>query len=56
MIYNETYIGLAENVADLIVLLRALVPMKATIEQAEGARSPGVEIWYDKDTDTVILK
>ena len=56
MIYNETYIGLARDVEELIVLLRARVPMRATIEQDEGARSPGVEVWYDKDTNTVILK
>ena len=56
MIYNETYIGLAKDVEELIVLLRARVPMRATIEQAEGARSPDVEVWYDKDTNTVILK
>ena len=56
MIYNETYIGLARDVEELIVLLRARVPMSATIEQAEGTRSPDVEIWYDKDTNTVILK
>ena len=56
MIYNETYIGLARDVEELIVLLRARVPMRATIEHAGGARFPDVEIWYDKDTNTVILK
>ena len=55
-LYNETYIGLARDVEELIVLFRARVPMSATIEQAEGARSPDVEIWYNKDTNTVILK
>ena len=34
MIYNETYVGLARDVEDLIVLLRNEVPMNATIEQA----------------------
>jgi hypothetical protein len=56
MIYNETYVGLARDVEDLIVLLKNEVPLNATIEQAEGARSPDVEVWYDKDTNTVILK
>jgi hypothetical protein len=56
MIYNETYVGTARDVEDLIVLLRNEVPMNATIEQAEGARSTDVEVWYDKDTNTVILK
>jgi hypothetical protein len=56
MIYNETYIGVATNVDELIVILRTKVPVFATIEQAEGARSPDVEVWYDKDTNTVILK
>jgi hypothetical protein len=56
MIYNETYIGIATNVDELIVILRTKVPAFATIEQAVGDRSPDVEVWYDKGTNTVILK
>ena len=56
MIYNETYIGIATNVDELIVILRTKVPVFATIEQACGDRSPDVEVWYDDSTNTVILK
>ena len=56
MIYNETYIGTATNVDELIIILRTKVPVFATIEQASGDRSPDVEVWYDEDTNTVILK
>ena len=56
MIYNETYIGIATNVDELIAILRTKVPAFATIEQAGGDRSPDVEVWYDESTNTVILK
>ena len=56
MIYNEVYIGTANNVDELIVILRKKVPAMASIEMSEGGRSPSVEVWYDKDTNTVILK
>jgi hypothetical protein len=56
MIYNETYIGIATNVDELMDILRTKVPGVATIEQANGDRSPDVEVWYDEGTNTVILK
>jgi hypothetical protein len=56
MIYNETYIGTARDVEDLVVLLRNEVPMNASLEVAFVYRSSNVEVWYDKDTNTVILK
>lgn len=56
MIYNETYLGLASNVDELMDILRTKVPGVATIEQAGGDRAPDVEIWYDECTNTVILK
>ena len=56
MIYNETYIALATTVDQLIYILSTEVPKNAIIEMAEGERSPDVEVWYDKGTNTVILK
>ena len=56
MIYNEVYIGTANNVDELIVILRKKVPAVASIEMSAGDRAPDVEVWYDKDTNTVILK
>ena len=56
MIYNEVYVDTAYNVDELIVILRKKVPLMASIEMFEGVRSPAVEVWYDKDTNTVILK
>ena len=56
MIYNEDYVALATTVDQLIYILSTEVPKDATIEMAEGERSPDVEVWYDKDTNTVILK
>ena len=56
MFYNETYIGIATTVDELIVILRTKVPAFATIEQAGGDRAPDVEVWYDENTNTVILK
>ncbi len=56
MIYNEEYVALALNVDQLIYILSTRVPKDAAVEQAGGDRSPDVEVWYDKDTNTVILK
>ena len=57
MIYNETYIGTARDVEDLVVLLKDNVRSSATIEIATNySRKPDAEVWYDKDTNTVILK
>ena len=56
MIYMEDYVDIATTVDQLISILSTKVPRDAAIEQAEGYRSPDVEVWYDKDTNTVILK
>ena len=57
MIYNEEYIGIATTVSDLInTLINIEIPNNAAIEVAGGDRAPDVEVWYDKDTNTVILK
>ena len=57
MIYNETYVALATTVDELVdIIVTHGIPGSATIEMAEGERSPDVEVWYDKDTNTVILK
>jgi hypothetical protein len=56
MVYNEEYIGTARDVEDLIVLLRNEVPMNATVDIASLEHTADVEVWYDKDTNTVIFK
>ena len=57
MIYNEDYIALATTVDELVdIIITNGIPGSATIEMAEGERSPDVEVWYDRDTNTVILK
>ena len=59
MIYNEEYIGIATTVSDLIntlININTEIPNNAAIEVAAGERAPDVEVWYDKDTNTVILK
>ena len=56
MIYNEDYVALATTVEQLIYILSTEVPKDAIIEQAAGERPPDVEVWYDRDTNTVILK
>ena len=59
MIYNETYIGTAWDVEDLVVLLRNEVPSNATLKLSTYYQTYGnthAEVWYDKDTNTVILK
>ena len=57
MIYNEDYIALATTVDELVdIIITHGIPGSAIIEMAEGERSPDVEVWYDKDTNTVILK
>jgi hypothetical protein len=45
MIYNETYIGTARDVEDLIVLLRNEVPMNATVDVASYEHKADVEVW-----------
>jgi hypothetical protein len=59
MIYNETYIGTAKDVEDLIILLKDEVPFTTTLKLSTCYQTCGVnyvEVWYDKDTNTVILK
>ena len=56
MIYNETYIGTARDADELIILLRDEVPLFATVDVASYEHKADVEVWYDKDTNTVILK
>ena len=57
MIYNEDYIALATTVDELVdIIITHGIPGSATIEVAEGERSQDVEVWYDRDTNTVILK
>jgi hypothetical protein len=57
MIYNETYKGTARDVYDLVVLLTdEEIPRNATVDVASLEHTADVEVWYDKDTNTVILK
>ena len=55
-VYNETYIGTACRVEELICLLSSKVPKLATVDIASLEHTADVEVWYDKDTNTVILK
>ena len=55
MIYNEKYITTVYSVEDLVTELKKL-PRLATIELAGGEHSAACEIWYDWETNTVILK
>ena len=56
MIYNETYIGTALTIEDLIGILTFEVPSDATVDVYSEEHKADCEVWYDKDTNTVILK
>ena len=57
MIYKETFLGVAVDAQGLSYILNTYVPKDATIIIASsGEVQPSVEVWYDKDTNTIILK
>ena len=56
MIYNEVYIGTAGTVDELITLLQNKIPWGATVDVDSIEHSADAEVWYDKDTNTVIIK
>lgn len=56
MIYNETYISTATTVEELINILNCRVPDSATVDVVSYEHKADIEVWYDKDTNTVILK
>ena len=57
MIYNEEYVSRAFTVGELVEILKYRLPSNATVEMATNYdHTPMVEVWYDKDTNTVILK
>ena len=57
MIYKETFLGVAGNAKGLLYILNTYIPKDATIIVASsGETQPTVEVWYDKDTNTIILK
>jgi hypothetical protein len=57
MIYNETYVGTARDVYDLIVLLTdEAIPKDAFLEVSAPEHSANCEVWYDESTRTLILK
>lgn len=55
-IYQETYVGSATTVNELIIILKENVPKDASIDIASLEYTANVEVWYDRDTNTVILK
>lgn len=55
MIYNEEYVSRAYNVRELISILGTL-NQEAFLEVHAPEHSADCEVWYDKDTNTVILK
>ena len=56
MIYEEQYIGTASTVQELITLLSENTPADATVDMGSSYHCSDAEVWYDKDTNTVILK
>ncbi len=56
MIYNEEYVGTARNVIELIEILNTKLPKEGFLEVHAPEHSADCEVWYDKDTNTVILK
>ena len=57
MIYKETFLGVAVDAKGFAYILNTYVPEDATIIVASsGETQPVVEVWYDKDTNTIILK
>ena len=57
MIYNEEYVSRAFTAGELVNILKYRIPSNASVEMATNYEStPMVEVWYDKDTNTVILK
>ena len=55
-IYNEEYIATARTVQELISILSEKVPADATVDCYSICHCADAEVWYDKDTNTVILK
>lgn len=55
MIYNEKYITTVCTVEDLVAELNKL-PRLATVELAGGEPTAACEVWYDLETNTVVLK
>jgi hypothetical protein len=57
MRYNETYLGTARDAYDLVVLLTdEEVPRTASIEIDTEEAHSNCEVWYDKETNTIIIK
>ena len=57
MIYNEEYVSRAFTAGELMTILKYRIPSNASVEIATNYESTSmIEVWYDKDTNTVILK
>ena len=56
MIYKEQYVATALTCAELISILSSKVPVDADLEMDFSERSLVVEVWYDEETNTVLLK
>ena len=55
MVYEAKHIGTAITVNELIKLL-SKQPLGATVDVSTSCHMSDVEVWYDKGTNTVILK
>ena len=53
---GERYIGTANNVQELIDILKVEVPSIASIELTASYHCINAEVWYDESINTVILK
>lgn len=56
MTSNEIYFGTANNIDELLTILRRKAYVFATIKVASKEHSSGCEVWYDADAEVVILK
>ena len=55
MTYNEKLIGTTWSVGELLTILNR-VPNSSAVELEYSGYTSGVEVWYDEDTNTAILK
>lgn len=56
MVYEEKIIGTARTVKELLELLSEKTPQDASIEVYSSGYCTDAEVWYDKGTNTVLLK
>ena len=56
MCYQAIHVGTARTVGELIKILSEQVPADADVDVGNLGYCATAEVWYDKDTNTVILK